>query len=100
MDAKEKEFAERGSRVIDSTHGAINGPFYMIRVLSDCIFSVLNKKVVVEPNGNSTTAADCRAEYGVASNLLIKAGAVLTASENNPFSSVTLSSGQVNAFRI
>lgn len=100
MDAKEKEFAERGSRVIDSTHGAVPGPFYMIRVLSDCVFSVLNKKVAVEPNGNTTTAADCRAEYGVGGSLSVKAGAILTTPENNPFSNVTLSSGQVNAFRI
>jgi hypothetical protein len=98
MDEKEKEFAERGSRIIDSTHGAITGKFYMIRVLSDCVFSVLRKKANVGTDGAATTAADCLAEYGVGGSISVKAGAVLTAPNNCPFSDITLTSGQVNGF--
>lgn len=100
MDAKEKEFAERGARIIDSSHGAISGSFYMIRVLSDCVFSVLKKKAKVGTDGAATTAEDCKTQLGVGGSLSVKAGAVLTAPENNPFSDITLTSGQVNAFNV
>lgn len=98
MDEKEKEFAERGSRIIDSTHGAISGKWYMIRVLSDSVFSVLKKKAKVGTDGVATTAADCLAEYGVSGAIVVRAGGVLTAPDNCPFSDITLTSGQVNAF--
>lgn len=100
MDAKEKEFAERGGRIIDSSQGAISGSFYMIRVLTDCVFSVLTKKAKVGTDGVATTAVDCKNQLGVGGSLSVKAGAVLTAPENNPFTDVTLTSGQVNAFNV
>lgn len=98
MDAKEKEFAERGCRIIDSTHGAVTGKWYMIRVLTDCVFTVLSKKVNTETTGNAKNAESCLIQLGVSSNLSVKAGAILTAPENNPFSNITLSSGQINVF--
>lgn len=98
MDAEEKEFAERGSRIIDSTHGAVSGNWYMIRVLTDCVFTVLNKKLNPETTGATKNAESCLTQTGTASNLSVKAGAIFTTSENNPFTDVTLSSGQVNAF--
>ena len=100
MDAKEKEFAEKGCRIIDSTHGAITGNWYMIRVLSDCVFTVLSKKVNVETTGGTKTAESCLTQLGISGNLVVKAGAILTAPENNPFTEVILSSGQVNAFNV
>lgn len=100
MDAKEKEFAERGCRIIDSTHGAITGKFFMIRVLTDCVFTTLAKKVNTETTGGTKTAESCLVQLGISGNLVVKAGAILTAPVNNPFTEVTLSSGQVNAFNV
>lgn len=98
MDEKGKEFGEKGSRIIDSSHGAVTGSFYMIRVLTDCVFSALNKKAIIGTDGAATTAADALAEYGVGGSISVKAGAVLTTSPNCPFSNITLASGQVNGF--
>lgn len=98
MDANDKEFAQRGGRIIDSAHGAISGKWYMIRVLVDSVFSVLKKKALVGTDGVATVAADCKAEYGVADAISVKAGAVFTAPDNDLFSDITLTSGQVNVF--
>lgn len=98
MDAKEKDFAEKGSRIIDSSQGAVAGKWFMIRVLTDCVFSVLKKKANVGTDGVATTAQDCTTQCGVNGGISVKAGAVFTAPENNPFSDITLTSGQVNVF--